>query len=183
MLSFFSTLAHPEKLRELMGKWSKRSLTQPAKKDGDAEGDPVVVLRRQVRDQERLLQDMTKDVCSSEEIAAGCGGMGGGTREEGGQQSMGDNGGQARARSMQIGKDKIEACERRLKALTEKFQKARRKAFLAKIRSKVREMKEDLKNEVRYLEISRMASGLKRLLVRVPISPKHLARLSEKACA
>ena len=140
-----------------MGKWSKRSLTHPATKDGDAEGDPVVVLRRQVHEQERLLQEMTKDVRSSEEIADGGGGMGGGTREEGGQESIGDNGGgEATARSMQIGKDKIEACERRLKALTEKFQKARRKAFLAKIRSKVREMKEGLKNEVRSLEISRM---------------------------
>lgn len=135
-----------EKLRELMGKWSKRALTQPGGKDGDNEADPLARLRRQVREQERLYHEMTTAIRSSEQ---GDDGGGIGAQEVLGQEGFGDMGdGEDRARGVQISKDRLDACEGQLKALTDKYQKARRRAFLTKIRAKVKEMKQGLKNEV-----------------------------------
>jgi hypothetical protein len=97
-----------------------------------------------VREQELLLQTVSQEELAGEGGEVGGqddgDGSGGGDAARGREGRAGVGGGAAR--------EKVEACERKLKILTDKLQKARRKALLAKIRVKVKEIKEGLKNEV-----------------------------------
>lgn len=109
------------KLRELMCKWSKRSLV-PSKHSSLSQSaqecesdDPLENLRRAFREQTKLWQAM------SAEYRVGL--------EEGGEVGEGGGGGEGGAGG-EGRKDEIDACQRKVVELREKLNRARRKIAL-----------------------------------------------------
>ena len=123
------------KLRELMCRWSKRSLVRPSQQGKEtkdvfsASDDALMGLRRALWEKERELQVML-----SEERACA---EGEGEGEQGGDEADG-----AGAVGGTYSRAVIDACEEKVRALRDKVLAARRRALMAELRAKVKEMKD-----------------------------------------